>query len=182
MESAEKEQKNIDEKSVLPYPAELLSKELLARQNATNHPQKVVATKEEFERIFEKLHSASNAIIRKYRERLGRYNLNPGEIRLYMLGGRVRGAPLEVDSDLDLYFCVERPLQSANALLLNRFEDPTDALLFRNSLQEQILKDVSKICEELGIPNKFHILSFGNKLPPDSMNNSEKSLLVSIDR
>lgn len=169
--------------NILPYEGAALSHVLIERLNAAKHPPELQTVKEKFETIYRKLPEAAAQITRIYHDTLTHHKLNPGQIRLYMVGGRIQGKPLREDSDIDLMIAAQYPNQTPEALMLDRFEDPMDAMDFRIGLKQKILKDINEMCksESFQIPNEFHVLSFGAKIPEDK-ENTENSLLIGYHR
>ncbi len=135
-------------------------------------------TAEDFEKVYPRLLEFSDHLIQRYQEIANRYRLNPGEIRLYMVGGRVRGTPLKEDSDIDLIFAVENPGSSLGRIPFERFSDPLEAWDFKLDRMKELLADVSKISNQLGVRNLFHILSLDVKIPEDDLIVTQERLLL----
>ena len=139
---------------------------------------RITVTKEKFEFIYMHLLEAASRIVKNYRAICTRNGLDPGKIRLYMVGGRVKGKPLKEDSDIDLLFCVENYRQSPENFQFARFPDAIDAYDFKLHLMNIIRKDMTKICEEMGLPDEFHVLSYGSTMPNQT---PEDTLLLCED-
>src|SRR5688572_12450577 len=58
-------------------------------------------TKVEFEKVYENLHELGQRIVNGYHKTCKALGRHPGNVRLYMVGGRVQGKPLKTDSDID---------------------------------------------------------------------------------
>lgn len=164
------------ERDKLPLEGPALAAFLKNKLDATSAPE----IRGRFERTYEKLSEAANAITAEYNDLLKQSGLKPGEIRLYMVGGRLKGKPLKKDSDIDLMFMTENPQAAASALQFQRFENPIDAFDFRILLQQQILGRIDITTKELNIPNLFHVLEFGGSFIADTPSQSDTHLLLSV--
>ena len=133
----------------------------------TKHEPAGEELRTDFEKVYEQLAETADQIVDMYRATLRKYNLNPGEIRLNMVGGRVKGKPLKEESDIDLIFQTSNRSEDAETLQLTRFKNPLDAQDFRIDLKTEILQGIKTICLERGIPNLFHVLSFGQSIPEE---------------
>jgi hypothetical protein len=155
---------NLSEKLFLnpkDIPNFLLSK-LDTDTNANRFPE----TREKLVYAYKQLPAFSEKAVNAYYHLCAQYNLDPGEIRLYMVGGRVRGTPLKEDSDIDLVFAVENYQQSIEHLHFDRFSDPGDAQQFKIDRMLEINTRVFAISHELGIAKgTMHILGYGDKFP-----------------
>jgi len=150
-------------------------------------------TREKFKKIYEKLPDVGQKIAESYHDMLHKVGLNPGEIRVYIVGGRVKGKPLKADSDIDIIITVGNVSQSPEAGLksfASNFKmDIEDALYFRDSLKEKLVGNpitkepgiMSAICKDLNISNEFHILNFGSQLPTQ-LNKPGDYLLIGIKK
>lgn len=149
----------------LPYPGPALTKYLLDLQNS--HPiEASEETRKKFEVLFEKLPDFAERLTRDYYQILAGNGRVPGEVRLYMVGGRVKGQPLKDTSDVDLYIAVENPKQGAEKPLFDRFPgDVVSAISETKSLRDEVLRRVAEESANLGIANEFQILNFGRGFP-----------------
>ncbi|VVC71930.1 Uncharacterised protein [uncultured archaeon] len=104
-----------------------------------------------------------------------RENLDPGEIRVYLVGGRVTGKRLREDSDIDVIIAVQDVSKSlgANADSFMKAlggNDHMHAWDIKLGLMADLVGEptvnkpgiVPMFCKELGIANKFHVLEFGD--------------------
>lgn len=154
----------LSEQEIRDQNRRLAIRGLRERLDATRHEAGTEALRTDFERVYEKLPEVSDRIIGMYRSVLAKYNLDPGEVRLIMVGGRVKGRSLKEGSDIDLVFETSDSKHNAETLLFERFANPLDAQDFRIALKEEILNGVKRICQEEEIPNLFHILNYGRSL------------------
>jgi hypothetical protein len=151
-------------------------------------------TRKKFEKIYEKLPEATKKIADSYHSLLSQYHLNPGEIRVYMVGGRVKGKPLSEDSDIDLVFAVKDVSKSAESSsvdwilkhsiqegLVGRFTYEKDKETELYLKPKYIPGSISAACRELGIANEFHVLDFGTKFP-EELNKPGSYLLIGISK
>lgn len=169
-----------DNPNRLPYEGEKLTQHLVNLVNAHPTPEKLTEIKRKFEQIYTQLPEIATHILMEYSELLHKWDLDPGRVDLYMVGGRVKGKPLKEDSDIDLIIGVENPSQSAEVLLFDRFPgDPIAAMDFRLMLKQQILAKVNEACVQgvVPVPNEFHILNYGTTVPKANIN-SPSSLLI----
>src|SRR4051794_32128336 len=77
----------------------------------------------EFRNVYEHLSEAASRIIVSYKDILAGAGFNPGRVRLYMGGGRLKGKPLREDSDIDLFFTVDNTQESLNGKRQQRYAD-----------------------------------------------------------
>lgn len=172
--------KVIEGSNRLPYEGEKLTQHLINLLNAHPTPEKLIEIKRKFEQIYTQLPEIATHILTEYNQLLHKWDLDPGRVNLYMVGGRVKGKPLKEDSDIDLIIGVENPSQSAEVLLFDRFPgDPIAAMDFRLMLKQQLLAKVNAVCAQrvIPVPNEFHILNYGTKVPKANIN-SPSSLLI----
>lgn len=176
------EEQDLKSPEKIPYEGEALSKFLIEKQNVNKYEGELAPISEEFEKIYKKLPEAANRIIEEYKLLCDKWHLEPGRIKLYMVGGRIKGKPLSIDSDIDLLICVENPKKSPSAMLYDRFkEDPaSEALDFHSYLITEVHAILPRICDELGIPKQFHLMEEGGHFPEKAMDNSDTSLLIGI--
>lgn len=177
-----------DENSILtgitdemPLKGKGLSDYLLTLLNKNPTPGNPQYLKLEFENIFLKLPELATEILTTYDSILKKYNLNPGNMRLYMVGGRLKGKPLTSESDIDLLIWAEDPTQSADSMFKDLIPDnPQSSDEFRKTLQRSTLEQIKEICHKNKIPNKFHILNFGTGIKQENNQNKSESLLIGI--
>jgi len=150
---------------------------------------KLQDTVQRFNKIYDKLPEAATMIAERYHQILAEspLHLNPGEVRVYLVGGRVKDKPLKEDSDIDLVITVSDPSQSMEpnirsiSMLKEKYgEDWSTGYYYMKGLPGKMVeKDgaVRQICKELGMPDEIHVLFFGNHMP-DSINKPGEYLLM----
>lgn len=164
----------------LPYPGEALTKHLLEKQKS-NPIEASDETRVKFEQLYQKLPEFAERITKDYFEIMKQNYRNPGEVRLYMVGGRVKDQPLKDTSDIDLVFAVETEKQGAESFLFDRYPgDASSADSERLGLKTSILQAIAKESASLKIANEFQTLSFGRSIPENPDQN--KMLLIGIYR
>lgn len=156
-----------------------LSQELLTRSRGVEIPPELHSKRAEFETIYEKLPEIVQDLLAAYKEVLTMYKLDPGEVRLYLVGGRVKGKPLKEDSDLDLIFSVSNVKQSPGAVLLEGY-DVLDSQDYKLMIMKQIMSRLKAICEAHGVSNHFHIIDYGTALPEHPVDTTQALLLGSL--
>ncbi|MFA6350583.1 MAG: hypothetical protein WCY12_06640, partial [Candidatus Omnitrophota bacterium] len=123
---------------------------------------------------YQKLPELSRRIIEAYIAISKKYNdvEMPGQIKLYLVGGRVKMSPFAADSDLDLIIAVDNPEKSFSLYNYtydpNRSTEQMGALLERHQVvSTEIEEEIIKICAELGVPYEdqagriFHVVRLG---------------------
>jgi hypothetical protein len=158
----------------------LIYNALIARAGGKfNGPPGTVKT---FENICKNLHTTANKIARIYQEVCQQqFNLDPGKIEIVLGGGRVKGKPLTSESDLDLFIFVEKPDESIDLhSILNRVPDPLDAMDLYNLTLGTIIDKVTKTCEDIEIPNLFHIMQYSAPIQ-EKYNNETQILLTTFE-
>ncbi len=117
-----------------------------------------------FDAIYEKLPSLALAMLAAFKEVCQKNGYKPGKIQLWMVGGRVQGKPLKADSDIDLIFAVEHPGEGPEKEPFHRFADADNAADHKIITKRAIKQAVSDVCSTSGVPDEFHILSYGSPL------------------
>lgn len=136
--------------------------------NAPNHPDEtdldgLITARQELEFTFSHFPELIPAFTSLYREELNKLGFDPGEIRLYMVGGRIREKPLRESSDIDIIFTFEKPLfpydkRDTSGVSPDRWRAARKKLLFN---------DYPRLCQQLGIqnngdyPGRFQFLGWG---------------------
>ncbi|HYD35610.1 MAG TPA: hypothetical protein VD999_06080 [Vitreimonas sp.] len=116
--------------------------------------------KAEFDKIFANIEQIGRELVDFYVLVHTSYGLNPGKVRLYMVGGRVIGKPLKETSDIDLVFQVEHPTQSAGTIAPIGL-DTHSAMDAAESIRSGLKHVTQQISQRLNIKNHFHINNFG---------------------
>lgn len=156
-----------------------ITRDLLVRSRSVEIVEELHSKRSEFEEIYEKLPIISQMLLAAYKEILTAYKLNPGEVRLYMVGGRVKGKPIKEDSDIDLIFCVANKNHSPGAVMLEGYK-PLDSQDYKLILMKQIMNKLRAICEQQDVANHFHIIEYGASLPEQEVDSTQALLLGSL--
>ncbi len=156
---------------------ELLS--FLLRQNT--NPE-IAETRVKFERIYERLLEATQAIAEESRSFLLSIGHEPGEIRFYMIGGRthfeideqgrMKAQPLKTTSDIDAGVAIEK--------LPSLGKDPIRRGALESELMDHLVGSghfIRDLCKQLGIANEFHLIA-GTHGFPVKINTPGGSLLL----
>lgn len=166
--------------SELPYPGTSLTNFLLEKQNS-NPIEASAETKKKFEQLYQKLPEFAERITKDYFDIMQKNYRNPGEIRLYMVGGRIKGQPLKDSSDIDLVFAVENERGGAERALFDRYPgDASSANSERLGLKKELMEVIAQESAALQISNEFQTLSFGRIFPENPDPN--KMLLIGLYR
>lgn len=154
--------------------------ELLCRSRARAVGSELETKRAEFENIYCQLPEIGQRLLIEYQKIMAQFGLDPGEVRLYMVGGRVQGKPLSKDSDIDLIFAVENVGQSPGASVPDGGWGPLEAQDKKSDMCDDIRARLSEICNRLGIPNHFHILGYGSSLPLNDIDTTQRLLLATL--
>ena len=93
----------------LPLKGIALVNELKRRQNLGVSPTKnILDYANEFSRLYDNVGVFATESIKIYKNLLKADGINPGVVIMYLVGGRIYGKPLNLDSDIDFIFEVER--------------------------------------------------------------------------
>jgi glutamine synthetase adenylyltransferase len=157
---------------------ENVGKKLLELSKLSDTPPELKPKQAEFEAIYEQLPAIANDLITSYKLVCSKCGLDPGETRLYMVGGRIKGKPLKASSDIDLIFTVEYVRKSPGSSMPDGGWDPMDALDYSLLMQQQIQIALKEICKVRGITNHFHIIDYGSK--NSSGETKENALLIGV--
>lgn len=151
------------------------SEQLIELLNKSKTPENLKEKVREFKEIYKQIENIGSNFIEKYRLLHEKFSLDPGQIQLYLVGGRVKAKPLNKGTDIDLVICVEFPRKSAG----NLHDGPWDvetAGYIQLSLKREIKKALNEVCKSKGLTNHFHILEYGKSLPEKI--NTEKAILI----
>jgi len=148
---------------------------LMAKLNADEVGEGLAETKRKFEDLYKKLPEIADQLIKKYRFALRIFELDPGQIKLFMVGGRIKGKPLKADSDIDLIFVVENPSQSAEGSGSITSANYKTQLNILYKISCDVRESLQTICSSHGVKNLFHICNYGTL---ESSLSPESSLLI----
>ena|SRR5258708_596677 len=123
--------------------------------------------RENFLKIYESLPIIGERLIIEYKKICASLGKDPGEIKLYMVGGRVVGKPLKPDSDIDLIFSVQNHQGSLETV--SKSVDPQSALDMRQGSWDKLRYFLDQTCRDLGVVNLFHILNYGTTNLPEGL-------------
>ncbi len=113
--------------------------------------------------IFDKLPDLSRGMLDIYKTTLDEFRLSAGHMKIYAVGGRVKGTPLKVGSDIDIVFAAQKPNQmieqpegvwSAQAHWAHEID----------VLQSELIGKFREKCAQSDVSYKFHIVNFGSPL------------------
>jgi predicted nucleotidyltransferase len=117
----------------------------------------IKAALEQFPKLLESFAST-------YRHELESAGIRFNDLKIYMVGGRVRGTPLKASSDIDLLFVFDRPIfpygDKGTTL------DTKDWIALRTKVLFELF---TKICEESGLknhggyPGRFQFFNWGGE-------------------
>lgn len=136
----------------------------LHRKNPFNDlPPELEGRAQEFRKIFDHLPEVARIFASIYRKHLQTYNLDPGEIRIYLVGGRLTGRPLTKKSDIDFLCAASNPKK-----MIEQHEGVfTGHRRFSYRIakaQDIILDEFSQALKEMDLLNAFHI-DWGAQIP-----------------
>jgi hypothetical protein len=134
---------------------------LLTKSREAEIPEELHIKRDEFEAIYKALPDIAQELVAAYKEILGAYKLNPGEVKLYMVGGRVKGAPLKETSDIDLIFSVQDKNQAPVGVIPGGNWDTFEGLEYRSIIKQSIQDRLQTICDRKNVVNRFHIIEYG---------------------
>lgn len=123
----------------------------------------LLPVRERYLDAFEKLPDAAEEIVTAYHRVATEHDLAPGNIRLFLVGGRVKGVgskPLSADSDLDLVFAVDNISEGLHALP-RQASSRGEAEWLRDAWQRELTNEISTIWEGHGIAISFDVHEFG---------------------
>ena len=132
LEGRQTEAQEINRETLIGQQIQRIAEENI--KTATEQPNFSPEKLEQFRIIFNKLGDFGRALVEKYHSQATDAGLNPGKIRLYLVGGRINGTPLREESDLD--FVIE-------------IEDPKQGLQYSNLPTEQKMSVFSEMCQEV---------------------------------
>jgi hypothetical protein len=121
--------------------------------------------KDKLEAAYGMLVNQHPEINRKVRQILESNNFDPGDVNMHIVGGRTKGKPITADSDVDLIFGTQNPLNS-------RSMDPLDRMDDLNLAHQAINQEVwSKYGGDA-----LHVLNIGVGSPPGGVKVTEDLL------
>ncbi|HSW90251.1 MAG TPA: nucleotidyltransferase domain-containing protein [Patescibacteria group bacterium] len=154
-----------------------VSHRLISKSRQLDVPPELEGLREEFEAIYSKLSEIAGDFVVEYKNVLRPFDLDPGEVRIYMVGGRVRGTPLKMDSDIDLIIAVSNVRQTPGSSLVDAGKwGPMEAMEYKIILMQRVREKLAKICASYHVQDQFHILNYGSEIPKDD--ESENFLLL----
>jgi hypothetical protein len=160
----------------LPLEGEEITRELIARQTLPeNASDELIACAKDFETIYRFLPEIAKELADYYKKFDEMNGGNPGAVVLLMGGGRLKGKPLSLDSDIDLFLGIENIMES--------IEGPLNADNALHALQvyhkQEIRKYAHQLCKKYGVKNKFHILGYDGEIP-DTLEVKEDLIPIGI--
>ena len=132
-------------------------------------------TREELRKTFERFPELIDEFISIYQAELKQAGIEPGDIQLFMVGGRVSGKPLKASSDIDLLWGFDKPISPyANK------DSHLDISTWIALRQKVLFEKFTKVCEKFNIPNhhrhpgRFQFFNWGGEKSIQEMEESLK--------
>ena len=155
----------------------------LIRTAAADDREEFSLLNKEFTNIYSALPKFAERLLDAYVATASSINLDVKDLGVYMVGGRVKGKPISQDSDIDIFIVTDTPDSSIESLKRIAYKNNcsmSQAKECRMNAMKSIRASIDRICNDLGIPNKFDVLSFGSRFPKEELLSSDKHILIGI--
>ncbi|MEM3841360.1 MAG: nucleotidyltransferase domain-containing protein [Candidatus Micrarchaeaceae archaeon] len=153
----------------------------LIRTSEADGREEKLELNSEFIKIYKKLPQFAEKLISSYKKVSSNLGMPDEVVRVYMVGGRVKGTPISDDSDIDIFIATESArssIESIESIARCKSCGFYKAQIYRLNAISEIKKSIGEICKELGIPNKFDVLGYGCSFPKDNQLSSDKHILL----
>lgn len=104
--------------------------------------------KEKLMKIAEKVPEIAEHILKSFQEMLQEKGIDGGKLPLYLVGGRVREAPIKDNTDFDFVISAENSLAPWT-------KEPIISLKQRHEIGHKIYTEIEKVFENLGLTDVY---------------------------
>lgn len=117
-------------------------------------------TRNELRKTFEHFPELIESFVSIYLRALSGKGIDVGDIKIFMVGGRVLGRPLKANSDIDLVWVFEKPFST---------NDPEKKLEWIELRKKVLFEDFPRSCQQYGIqnveqyPGRFQFFNWGGE-------------------
>jgi hypothetical protein len=129
-------------------PDESYADDMLEHATLDSLREKLSARREKIRFIFEHIEELAGKIADLYVETCSEFALNPKEVNIYVVGGRILQKPLRHSSDVDVVFTTDDQTLSLQS---DKAKDPAEVYARKQQGQAEFLKKLKSFLEEYNL-------------------------------